>query len=615
VKLLFSRITSSPWREYIIIAILVGGFILDFFTIWGGRTLFFISILGALPVFWGAFSALLRRRITIDTFNVFALAVAFTLTDAHSAAFIVLMLSFAALLDRYTESRTRNAVEELLKLKPVRAVRERGGASEEVAAHDLRVNDIVIVNSGARVPADGVIIFGEASINESSVTGESVPAEKVVGDKVLSATLNESGVIKIRVTGVGADSTIDRMAGLMRAAAKNKSREERLADKFAAGFLPVVVAFGALTYYFTRDPLMTASIFLVACADDMAVAIPLAMTASLGRAARRGVIVKGGEWFAALSKANILVIDKTGTLTYGNLDFKDAHIEEWVGEADFWRLVACAEKFSEHPVGRAIFKESLGHSKNAPDPEKFELYRGKGVRALCGGRDIAIGDEGILKDLKFVLPEAATEELRREREEHGETSVVVMVDGRFAGLISVADTPRVEARVSIEKLRSLGVARVLMFTGDNKIVAAAVAGAMGIGEFRAAMSPEEKLGELETLTQNNTVIMVGDGVNDAPALARANIGVAMGGGGTAVAVEAADVVILTDDLARLPEMVGLARRTMSVIRSDMWIWFFSNVVGFALVLTGFAGPALAAFYNFATDFFPLLNSARLFRDK
>lgn len=201
-----------------------------------------------------------------------------------------------------------------------------------------------------------------------------------------------------------------------------------------------------------------------------------------------------------------------------------------------------------------------------------------------------------------------------EREEHGETSVVVMVDGRFAGLISVADTPRAEAKVSIEKLRSLGVARALMFTGDNKNVAARVAEMMGITEYRAAMSPEEKLTELETLTKNNTVIMVGDGVNDAPALARAQIGVAMGGLGTAVAARAADVVILTDDLARLPEMVDLSRRTMSVIRSDMWIWFFSNVVGFALVLTGFAGPALAAFYNFATDFFPLINSARLFRN-
>ncbi|MBI5742787.1 MAG: cation-translocating P-type ATPase [Candidatus Niyogibacteria bacterium] len=609
------RFMSSPRREYLIISILLAAFVLDLFSIWGGRTLFTVSILGALPVFWGAFSALLKRRITIDTFNVFALAVAFKLTDAHSAAFIVLMLSFAALLDWYTESRTRNAVEELLKLKPMRALRERGGASEDVAVDDLRVNDVVIVSSGARIPADGVIIFGEASVSESSVTGESVPVEKLVGDKVLSATLNESGVIKIRITGVGADSTIDRMAGLMRAAAKNKSREERLADKFAAGFLPVVIAFGALTYYFTRDPLMTASIFLVACADDMAVAIPLAMTASLGRAARRGVIVKGGEWFAALSKADTLVMDKTGTLTYGNLDFKDAHIEAWISETDFWRLVACAEKFSEHPVGRAIFKKGFSYAKDASDPEKFELYRGKGVRALCGGRDVAIGDEGILKDLQFALPEEAAEALRMEREEHGETSVVVVVDGRFAGLISVADTPRAEARTSIEKLRALGIARTMMFTGDNQVVAGAVAGAMGIKEYRAAMSPEEKLAELETLTKNGKVIMVGDGVNDAPALARANIGVAMGGLGTAVAVEAADIVILTDDLARLPEMMALARRTMAVIRSDMWIWFFSNVVGFALVLTGFAGPALAAFYNFATDFFPLINSARLFRQK
>jgi heavy metal translocating P-type ATPase len=616
------KLFYSPWREYIVITVIVATLIVELFRGHTNGFLLWIAMLGALPVVFGALHSIYQRRITIDTFNVFALGVAFVLVDSRSAAFIVLMLSFAALLDWYTESRTRNAVEELLKLKPNKALCERGGVVEEIGVDSLRVGDIVVVESGARVPADGIIIYGEASINEASVTGESVPVDKVAGDKIISATLNEAGVIKVRVTAVGAGSTIDRMATLMREAAQNKSHEEKLADKFAGWFLPIVIIFGTLTYYFTRDPLMTASLFLVACADDMAVAIPLAMTASLGRAAKRGVIVKGGEWLIALSKVETIVMDKTGTLTYGNMVFKDANIEDWIGKEKFWHNVAVAEKFSEHPVGRAIFKEALQNlpagqtgMKDVPDPKLFEIHKGSGVRAFYEQDNVVIGDEGILNDLGIVLPAKALTIVERERTEHGETAVSVMINGKFAGMVSVADVPRTEARESIKALHNSEARRVIMFTGDNETVAKRIAGALGITEYRANMSPKDKLLALEELSTVGIVAMVGDGINDAPALARANIGIAMGGGGAAVAVEAADVVILTDDLSRLPEMIALSRETLSVIKWDMVIWLISNIVGFALVLTGFAGPAIAALYNFLTDFFPLINSARLFRNK
>jgi Cd2+/Zn2+-exporting ATPase len=500
-------------------------------------------------------------------------------------------------------------------LKPLTALRIEGNAQKEVAVESLRQGDTVLVEGGERIPADGVVILGSAFVNEAPVTGESVPVEKVVGDRVLSSTLNESGALKIKVTDVGKDSTIERMAALIREAASHKSRSEKLADRFAAIFLPLVIVFGAATYILTRNLTMTAALFLVACADDMAVAIPLALTASFGRAAKRGVIIKGGAHLESMKNIRTLVIDKTGTLTYGKFEFQGVLFQSGVSEADFWLSAGVAEKFSEHPVGRAIFRHALERVREIPDPDEFRLYKGSGVWARFGKNEIAIGDESILSDLQISGAPAASKLLEEERSKYAGTSVLVLMNKKLAGVISVADIPREEAKQSIEKLRELGVTDIIMFTGDNEKIASAIAGKLGITNYRASMTPEQKLLELEKLTLKGPVAMVGDGINDAPAIKRADIGIAMGKGGTSVAIEAADIVILSDDLSRLPELISLSRATNSVVLGDMAIWFFSNIVGFGLVLTGVAGPALAAFYNFATDFLPLINSARLFRKK
>jgi P-type E1-E2 ATPase len=358
---------------------------------------------------------------------------------------------------------------------------------------------------------------------------------------------------------------------------------------------------------------MTAALFVVACADDVAVAIPLAMTASLGMAARRGVIVKGGEWFEALSKVDTLVLDKTGTLTYGRLSLLDVHLEPGVDEARFWRSVGSAEKLSEHPVGKAMFREAVRRLGELPDPTKFEVRMGSGVVARVDGAEVVVGNETLLADRGVAISPEIAAKVKAEREEHAQTTVLVAAGGAFAGLVTVADVPRAEAAEGIRKLRNRGVRRIVMLTGDTERIAAEVSKRLGIPEHRASMKPEDKLRALEEMAKTGTVAMIGDGINDAPALARAHVGIAMGGGGTAVAVEAADVVILTDDLTRVAEMIALGRRTMAIVRSDIGIWVVTNAVGFALVLTGVAGPALAAFYNFATDFLPLLNSSRLFR--
>lgn len=606
-------IFEKPCRDYFFVALVIIALLFDFFIFHYTAVLFAATFITALPTFWGMLCSFRERRITIDTFNSFALVASFATGEMRAAAFIVLMLAAASILDWYTESRARDAVEELLKLKPPLALRETSGVIEEISAETVQEGDSIVIQAGSRVPVDGTIIFGSAYMNESSVTGESAPVERFVGDTVLSPTINESGAIKIRATRVGKNTTIERMASLVAEASRHKSSSEKLADRFAALFLPFVALLGAGTYLLTRNVSMMVAIFLVACADDMAVAIPLAITAALGKAAKRGVIIKGGERLDIIGRFKTLVLDKTGTLTYGVATVERALIEPGILETDFWKYIAVAEKFSEHHIGKAILREAARHISQIPDPDEFRVHKGSGVWARLGSREIIIGNQDMLSRYAVSLPDSGKAVFEDFQERYGRTVILVFFDKTFAGMLVIADKVRDGAVESIRELKQLGIERILMFTGDNEYVAGEVAKWLGIDAFHASMTPEEKLRELEVLIAQGITGMVGDGINDAPALARSDVGIAMGGTGTAAAVAAADVVILTDDLSRLPEMVRLARKTRSVIHGDIWIWALSNIFGFALVLTGVAGPALAAFYNFIADFFPLINSARLFR--
>ncbi|MFA5987944.1 MAG: HAD-IC family P-type ATPase, partial [Candidatus Paceibacterota bacterium] len=390
------KIFYTPGREVaIIIAVLVAlvanylfaNSAVDF-------ALIVLAAIGALPAITDFIDAVGRGKISLGTFNLFAVVVAFSTGELRSAAFIVLMLACASILEWHTAGRSRNAVEELLKLKPNKAVVEREGIQEEIKADSVAVGDIVLVKRGDRIPVDGVIMFGQTEVNEASVTGESRLVEKLVGDNVLSSTLNEGDVIKIRAVHVGDDSTVGRMAKLIEEASTHKSKPEKLADKFAAIFLPAVIVVAIAAYFVTKSLSAVAAIFLVACADDIAVAIPLAIMASIGRAAKRGVIIKGGQWLDVLSNVKIVVLDKTGTLTYGNFLLKNFVLEKETDEKIFWRYVAIAEKFSEHPIGRAVFKEAARRVENVPDPDKHEVVRGAGVSSVWNGHTISIGKEG-----------------------------------------------------------------------------------------------------------------------------------------------------------------------------------------------------------------------------
>lgn len=614
IAIFFKTPLTSPYREYVVSSILGIALLFHYTNTFGGLTLIWVgALLGTIVPLLDTIDAIKRRTITIEAFNFLALVVSFATGQVLSAAFIALMLAFASYLDWRTESRATNAVEELLKLKPNKAERVEGDKTVEITSAEIKRGDILIVKIGGGVPADGVVTYGSAFVNEASLTGESVPREVIIGDQLYSGTIIETGVIKMRATNVGSDTTIDRMARLVLEASKKRSKAQRLADKFAGIFLPIVMVIGVLTYIVTHNISMTVAFFLIVCADDIAVSIPLAMTASLGRAAKRGVIIKGGEWIDAFAKTKIIVFDKTGTLTYGKFTLEHAEIVPGIDEKLFWGHIAIAEKYSEHPVGRTLFKEAIKHmqQEDIQDPDEIKVIKGGGIWVRIGSDEVVLGNQKALSESKLIADEKVISNFKSLEGSYLRTVLMVFINKEYAGIIAVGDTPKIEAKRSIERIRELGI-RVIMLTGDNVSVAQDVSAQLGITEFRAGMTPEGKLLELEKLAKEGKLAMVGDGVNDAPALARADTGIAMGSGGTAVAVETANIIILTDELDRIPEMIVLARRTVSVVNLDMIIWAVTNIVGVGLVFTGIAGPVFAAIYNFATDFLPLLNSARLF---
>ncbi|MCA9364770.1 MAG: cation-translocating P-type ATPase [Candidatus Moranbacteria bacterium] len=603
----------SPWQQIGLIVLVGIGFVWQYFFPEDGMVLLLFAFIGGLPTLWAGLSSLIKEgRISIDTFNAFALVAAYSTQESSSAGFIVLMLQSASILEWKTKTKSQRAIEELLRLKPHRAVRERDGVVEEIATDAVREGDVLIVKEGERVPVDGVIVSGVASIDESSVTGESALREKVSGEEVLSITVVLLGHIRIRATHVGKDSTVERMATLIREAEKNKSHTHRIADRFAGFFLPGVLVGGLVVFVLFRDISMVIAFFLVACADDIAVSIPLAVTAALGRASRRGVIVKGGKWLEVLARVKTVILDKTGTLTYGEFGVRDVHIAKDVDEDFFWIMVASAEHFSAHPIAKAVYHHAVKKVDVVPEAKDFVVHAGTGVTAWVDGRDVAIGDDGIVDVIGVEMTQEVVQEYEREKNDHGQTTFLVYIDKTFCGVITVSDMPKVEARQSIQSLRERGIGRVVMLTGDNEHSARDLALQMGITDFQASLLPEDKVTALERYTHDGPVAMVGDGINDAPVLSRADVGIAMGGRGTAVAVESANIVVLEDDLSRLPFLIQLGRKTLSVIRWNIAIWVVTNLLGFALVIAGVLDPVLAALYNLVTDFLPLINSVRLF---
>jgi len=572
-------------------------------------------LVGGYPIFRKVILALRARSVTPHALMTLGIIGALAIGEYAAAAVIVFFMRLADFLDAYTAGRARQAIKELVALQPLEARVERDGAERVVPAARVRPGEIVLVKPGERIPVDGVIVSGSAAVNQAPITGESVPVSRQPGQRVLAATVNLDGVLYVRAEHVGPDSTFGRIVRLVEEAEAYKSRAQRFADRVTAYYIPVVAAAAAAAWWLGRSATAAVAVLVVSCSCGIALATPVAVLAAVGRAARCGILVKGGAALEALARADRVLLDKTGTLTLGQPRVTGVIPAAGRTPDEVLALAARAERFSEHPLAAAIAAAGpiAGGSDVAGEvaARGVDIAPGRGVVLRERGRAIAVGSLRFVRDRGAAVPEPLAEHAR-DLEAGGQTVVAVAEGSAVVGLISLADRPRPGVARALAALRALGLRGVTMLTGDNARAAAAVAEALGV-EYHAGLMPEDKIAYVRRLQAGGHVVaMIGDGINDAPALAQADVGIAMDAA-TGAALEAADVALLKDDWGLVPEAFRIGRSAFAVIRQNLLGAVAYNVVGITLAALGLLPPAVAAAAQVIPDVLILLNSSRLWR--
>ncbi|MEP7356554.1 MAG: cation-translocating P-type ATPase [Anaerolineales bacterium] len=565
-----------------------------------------IVFIAGYPIFRNVVRAAWRRQIIAHTLMSLGVLAALAVGQWGTAAVVVFFMRVGAYVESVTAERARGALRGLAALAPQMARVEQAGGEVELPIAQVPVGAVVVVRPGEIVPVDGLVLSGQATVDQAAITGEAMPAEAGPGAQVFAASLVRLGSLRLRATHVGADSTFGRVVRLVEEAEGNRAQVQRLADKFSAYYLPVVAGLAALTLLIRHDPLATAAVMVVACSCSFALATPIAMLASVGAGARQGILIKGGLVLETLARATVLLVDKTGTLTLGRPALTDIVPLNGLSASALLALAASAEKYSEHPLAEAVRRAARAEALTLLEPENFEALPGYGVRARVGGRPIAVGGGRLLAQ---AVPAAAGLEAQ------GKTLLYVLQDGHPAGLLAAADTNRPEAAQALAEARALGIRHIELLTGDNERSAQMLAEQLGIG-WRANLLPPDKIAVVKDYQARGfTVVMVGDGINDAPALAQADVGIAMGAAGSAIAVEAAHLVLMRDDWLLVPEALRIARRTMRVVRLNLAFTVVYNIVGLSLAALGFLPPIFAAAAQSLPDLGILANSARLLRQR
>ena len=574
-------------------------------------------VLAAWPICRRAIKALLAKRLDADVLVAIAVIAAASVGEFVAAGEVAFIMLLGAQLEEYTVRRARRSLGSLLSLVPPTARVRREGKETEVAASELRVGDVVVVRAGERVPVDGVIQSGMASVNQAPVTGESMPVDKSEGDEVFVGSLAETGALIIEAKRVGEDTTLARIAQLVEQAQQREAPIQRTLDRAAGWLVPVMLTLSALVFIFTHDTARAITVLIVACPCALILATPTAVMAAIARAARAGVLIKGGQYLEATARLHTIVFDKTGTLTHGEPEVTHVSRFDQHSEAELVGIAAVAEKMSGHPVARAIMRKAVALGLTTEDPSKFQAHHGRGVVAERNGQKLVVGQTGLMDDESVAMSDALQVHMDEHHDE-GHTTIVVAHDGEVCGTICVADTVRARADEAIRDLRGLGVEKVVMLTGDNRRVAMQIAGKLGLDEVKADVLPEQKAEHIESLKRagrTGGVAMVGDGVNDAPALAVADVGIAMGVSGTDVAHEAADIALMADDLSKIAFAVGLSRHTLWIIKQGLLFALAYNVVMVTTAATGHLHMIGGAIAHQFSSVLVILNAMRLLRYK
>ena len=605
------------WFDIILIIISSISLLLDVFHFsflhFNARILIGVAIAGFVPVFLSAVKSLISRRLTIDLLASIALVFSFLSQEWKSAVFISLMLASARLLAHYTENSTRRAIQSLLKLRPEKVHIKIDGEIIEKHIKDIKIGDFIIVDAGERIAVDGVVISGSASIDQSSLTGESEPVTRTLGDEVLSSTLNISGSIIVRATKIGEDTTFAKTLKLIEESHESKAPITSITENFTTVYILLTLFGSGFFYLMSHNLNKVLSILLVTCADDLAVAIPLAFMAAISIAAKNGIIIKGASYLEGFAKVKAMIFDKTGTITEGKPKIQNVVFFSGYSESELLPFFGALVSESNHPVSKAICKFIKEKGIKISDVEDVDEKPGYGIKGTAGNKIIFSGNTQFLENngIKFSQDEISA--FNKERT-LGRLLVVLGVGQRAAGFISLSDATRPHAAHIIDVLKNMGVEKIAMFTGDNERVAARVAQEAHIPEFKANLLPEDKVNYLkEIINKKYKTVMVGDGVNDAAALTLADIGVAMGAIGSDVAIESADIALMKDNLKNISDMMELSRYVLKIVRQNFLLWALLNGLGLFLVFTNVLGPSGAAAYNFITDFIPLINSLKVFR--
>ncbi|QEA14457.1 cation-translocating P-type ATPase [Comamonas flocculans] len=566
------------------------------------------------PIFKDVLASALRREVTSHTLMSVGAVAALAIGQWATAAIVVFFMRVGEFTERFTSERARKLLKEMTALVPQTARVQRDGVEREVAIEAVVPGDVVIVRPGERVPVDGVVLEGQATLDQAAITGESMPVEAEAGDRVYAAALARLGHVKLRAERIGRDTTFGRALQLVEDAEANRGKVQRVADRFSAWYLPVVATIALLTWLLSGNILATVAVLVVACSCSFALATPIAMMASVGAAARQGLLIKGGKVIEALVQCDVMLVDKTGTLTTGNPRITDVVPLGTLDENTLLRLAAAAEQHSEHPLAEAVRALAAERGMPAQEPDRFEALPGRGVRAEMEGVTVQIGNRRMLEDASANTGASAAADAAQRLEGEGKTLLFMVVDGQLAGLFAAQDTLRPEVADALAAVRAAGIQRIELLTGDNERTAAAIAAPLGLG-YRAGLLPEDKINIVrEWQQQGHRVVMVGDGVNDAPALAQADVGIAMGGG-TDVAMEAAQIVLMREDWRLVAESVRIARRTMGVVRTNIGFTALYNLVGLSLAAFGLLPPIYAAALQSIPDIGILANSSRLIRNR
>lgn len=568
------------------------------------------AIVGGFEIARSAVVQLQYKVLGIQALVTIAAIGAILIGEYWEAAVVVFLFTFGGYLEALTVDRTRNALRNLVSLAPTIATVRRDGNLFGVPPEEVKPGEIVLIKTGEKIPVDGKILKGEAQVNQAAITGESVPVSKLPGDQVFSGTISEVGVIEVETVKSGEDTTLARIITLVEEAQEQRAPSQQLIERFSKYYTPVIILLAIAIFLITRDALISLTLLVISCPGALVISTPIAIVSGIGNAAGRGVLIKGGAHLERAGRIHIVAFDKTGTLTKGELEVVNIKTFKGTDEETIFKA-AVAEKMSEHHLGSAVLKQ-VKPGTTIPDPDSFEVLPGRGVVAAYGGRQLLAGNRRLLADRHYV-PDRNVEEYVISEEERGRTAIFLLEEGELLAVISLADTIREEAVSLVTDLKKAGVRRIVMLTGDNERTARAIAGRLGISEYLAGLLPEGKVEAIVRLKKEGVVAMCGDGVNDAPAMAAADIGIAMGAAGTDVAIETADVALMSDRLDLIGYTIGLSRKALNIIIQNTAFSILVVLVLIAGVLFKVVVLASGMFIHEASIFIVILNGMRLLR--